>query len=99
MFGLAPGGESGEELRARIVPAMERILEDHRGGDVIVVSHGGVINAYLGHVLGIYQDMFFLPENASINTVLVDGDRREMRFLNDTRHVTEPRLFVPPPHA
>jgi broad specificity phosphatase PhoE len=99
MFGLAPGGESGQELRARVVPAVERILEDHPGGDVVVVTHGGVINAYLGHVLGIDQDMFFLPENTSINTVTVQGSRRTMRFLNDTRHVTEPRLFVPPPEA
>jgi 2,3-bisphosphoglycerate-dependent phosphoglycerate mutase len=99
MFGLAPGGESGRELRARVVPAVERILEDHPGGDVVVVTHGGVLNAYLGHVLGIDQDMFFLPENTSINTVTVQGSRRTMRFLNDTRHVTEPRLFVPPPET
>ena len=99
MFGLAPGGESGQELRARVVPAVERILEDHPRGDVVMVTHGGVINAYLGHVLGIDQDMFFLPENTSINTVSVQGSGRTMRFLNDTRHVTEPRLFVPPPEA
>jgi probable phosphoglycerate mutase len=94
MFSLAPGGESGDDLRRRVVPAIERILERVADGNVLVVTHGGVINAYLGHVLGIDQDMFFLPENASINTVVVDGSARRMRFLNDTRHVTEPGLFV-----
>jgi 2,3-bisphosphoglycerate-dependent phosphoglycerate mutase len=96
MFSLAPGGESGEELRKRVVPAIEHILEASPEGNVVVVTHGGVINAYLGHVLEIREDMFFLPENTSINTVIVDGQQRRMRFLNDTRHVTEPRLFVPP---
>jgi probable phosphoglycerate mutase len=99
MFSLAPGGESGPELRARVVPAIERILERSEGGPAVVVTHGGVINAYLGRLLGVEDDMFFLPENASINTVIVDGSRRRMRFLNDTRHVTEPRLFVPPSEA
>jgi broad specificity phosphatase PhoE len=96
MFSLAPGGESGPDLRTRVVPAVERILQRTGGGPIVVVTHGGVINAYLGHLLGIDEDMFFLPENASINSVIVDGSRRRMRFLNDTRHVTEPRLFVPP---
>jgi broad specificity phosphatase PhoE len=31
-------------------------------GTVLVVTHGGVINAYLGHAMGIPHDMFFLPE-------------------------------------
>jgi broad specificity phosphatase PhoE len=99
MFSLAPGGESGEELRRRVVPAVEAILKRSPRGSVVVVTHGGVINAYLGHLLGVEEDMFFLPENASINIVLADEGRRRMRFLNDTRHVTEPRLFVPPPDA
>ena len=96
MFSLAPGGESGPELRARVVPAVERLLADVQDGTVMVVTHGGVINAYLGHVMQIDHDMFFLPDNGSINTVLVDGDHRELRFLNDVRHLTDPAVFAPP---
>jgi probable phosphoglycerate mutase len=96
MFSLAPGAESGEELRARVVPAVESILERVEDGTVVVVTHGGVINAYLGHVMGVGHDMFFLPENSSINTVQVEPGRREMRFLNDVRHLTDPALFPPP---
>ena len=95
MFSMAPGGESGEELRRRVLPAVEAIIGRHPQGDLIVVTHGGVINSYIGHVLGIEEDMFFLPENASINTVLLEGSSRRIRFLNDTRHVTDPRVFVP----
>jgi 2,3-bisphosphoglycerate-dependent phosphoglycerate mutase len=96
MFSLAPGGESGGQLRARVVPAVEAALKGIEDGTVLIVSHGGVINAYLGHVMGIAHDMFFLPDNASINTVRVDGDLREVRFLNDVRHLTDPAIFAAP---
>jgi 2,3-bisphosphoglycerate-dependent phosphoglycerate mutase len=96
MFSLAPGGESGPQLRARVVPAVEAALGGIEDGTVLIVSHGGVINAYLGHVMGIAHDMFFLPDNASINTVRVEGGRREVRFLNDVRHLTDPAIFAAP---
>jgi broad specificity phosphatase PhoE len=97
MFSLAPGGESGAMLRARVVPTIEAALDGIPDGTVLIVTHGGVINAYLGHVMGIDHDMFFLPDNASVNTVLVDGDRRDVRFLNDVRHLTDPAIFATPP--
>jgi probable phosphoglycerate mutase len=96
MFSLSPGGESGQQLRARVVPAVEAGLQGIQDGTVLVVCHGGVINAYLGHIMGIAHDMFFLPDNASINTVEVEGDRREVRFLNDVRHLTDPAIFAAP---
>jgi probable phosphoglycerate mutase len=95
MFSMSPGGESGEQLRSRVVPAVEAALEGIEDGTVVIVTHGGVINAYLGHVMGIARDMFFLPDNASINTVRADGGCREMRFLNDVRHLTDPQAFAP----
>ncbi len=103
MFNLAPGGESGAELRARVVPAIERLLDEAiggaggRDGNVVMVTHGGVINAYLGHLMGFDQDMFFIPENTSVNTVDVDGDGRRMRFINDVAHLAFPGIFSPPP--
>lgn len=95
MFSLAPGGETGEQLRRRVSAAVEGILGRHTQEDVLVVTHGGVINAYLGHLLGLEQDMFFLPDNASINSVAVEGETRRVRFLNDVRHLTDPQVFEP----
>lgn len=91
---LAPGGESFDEFQRRSVDAIEGALQAHPVGDVWVVCHGGVINAYLSHVLSIEeQDMFFLPPNASLNTVKVQGHRRALWFLADDAHFTEPALF------
>jgi broad specificity phosphatase PhoE len=99
MFGVAPGGESAEQLRARVVPAIDGMLERHPDGDVVVVAHGGVVNAYAGHVLGIDHDMFFMPENTSITTFDLGGGGPRVRFLNDVLHLFQPGLFVPPAGA
>jgi broad specificity phosphatase PhoE len=96
MFSMAPQGESGQQLRSRVVPAVEAALAGVIDGTVLILSHGGVINAYLGHVMAIPHDMFFLPDNASINTVQVEGERRDVRFLNDVRHLTDPAIFAAP---
>ena len=94
VFVLAPKSEPVDAFRRRVVGAVEGTLASHPDGDVWVVCHGGVINAYIGHLLGVEdQEMFFLPPNASINTVKVDGDRRTMWFLGDDTHYTSPELF------
>jgi len=94
LFHLAPGGEPFDAFQRRVVDAIEGGLAAHPGGDVWVVCHGGVINAYLSWFLGLEeQEMFFLPPNTSINTVKVVGERRTLWFLADDTHVTEPELF------
>lgn len=93
IWSSAPGGESERDFRTRVVSALDSILENHPVGDVVVVAHGGVINAFCGDVLGVPSAMFFLPENTSINSIVVDGDRRTVRFLNDIAHLTDPELF------
>jgi probable phosphoglycerate mutase len=94
VFALAPNAEPVHAFRERVVGAVEEILAAHPVGDVWVVCHGGVINAYIGWILDVEdQEMFFLPANTSINTVKVDGDRRTMWFLGDDTHYTSPELF------
>jgi broad specificity phosphatase PhoE len=99
LFDLAPGGETGAELRARIHPTVERIIATTPPGNIVVVAHGGVINAYLGEVMGVPRDMFFFPENTSVSTVDIEGDDRHIRFLGDVSHLALPALFGPPPGA
>ncbi len=49
-----PGGESHEELVARIVPAWERVVT--AGGTTVVVCHRKPIIVVLGHLLGLPHD-------------------------------------------
>jgi broad specificity phosphatase PhoE len=85
---LVPFGESSAELRHRVVSTIEGLLAMHPGANLVVVCHGGVINAYLAHVLGIAEDMFFLPAHTSVSRVRRLGPRRALHSLNDRDHVT-----------
>ena len=44
------GGETYDELAARVVPALERIAREHPHGRVLVVGHGGTIRALRAHL-------------------------------------------------
>ncbi|MDP9072934.1 MAG: histidine phosphatase family protein [Actinomycetota bacterium] len=84
---LYPFSESSADCRHRVVGAIEEIVTAHRGRRVVVVCHSGVINAYLGHVLGLGQDMFFRPGHASVSRVLAGEGRRVLHSLNETHHL------------
>lgn len=89
----APGAEGGDGFRTRVRTAVDAIVEGHPGENVLIFAHGGVINAYVGDLLGLRQEMFFLPENTSLNSIDVDGETRTVRFLNDVLHLTDPLFF------
>ena len=89
----APGVEQLDPFRERVRGAIERILARHPDGNVIVVCHGGVINGYLAPIMGVDHEMFFLPENTSLNSIETNGEHRRVRFLNDVLHLTDPQFF------
>jgi probable phosphoglycerate mutase len=93
IWSRAPGGEQIAPFRERVRRAIDAIVERHPDGDIVVVCHGGVINAYIGPLLGIENEMFFLPENTSVSSVEFDDGRARLRFLNDILHLTDPQLF------
>lgn len=45
-----PGGETGEEIAARVLAVLEGVADQYRGETVLVVSHGGVILALMGRL-------------------------------------------------
>lgn len=51
--GLDLEHEEFAHFTSRVLTAIETIIDRHAGHRVAVVCHGGVINAYLGHVLGV----------------------------------------------
>jgi 2,3-bisphosphoglycerate-dependent phosphoglycerate mutase len=88
-----PGAETADRFRTRVRDTIEAVLDRHAEENVLAFVHGGVINAYVGELLGLGQEMFFLPENTSLNSVDVDGETRIVRFLNDVLHLTDPHFF------
>lgn len=84
-----PYSEPPDRFRNRVVNATETMLASHPGGRVVAVSHGGVINAYLAHLLETRFDVFFNAAHASISRVVAWGDRRAIHTLNELHHLGE----------
>ncbi|MGH9031104.1 MAG: histidine phosphatase family protein [Acidimicrobiia bacterium] len=86
------GGEPPERFRARIVPALGSIVERFPGGRVAVVCHGGVINVYLGALLGLDRHLWFEPAYTSICRVAAArSGERSVVSLNETAHLVAAR--------
>lgn len=82
-----PYSESSAEFRKRTINAVEAAIARHDGKRIAVVCHGGVINAYIGHIIGSPYDMFFRPGHTSVNIVAAGDGRRVVRLLNDQHHL------------
>jgi broad specificity phosphatase PhoE len=55
------GGESYEDVQARVGPILDRLAAAHSGQDIVVVSHGGVMACLWAHVTGSWQDAHVPP--------------------------------------
>jgi alpha-ribazole phosphatase len=51
---VPPGdGESLLQVSHRVLPALGAVLEGNRGGEIVLVAHGGVNRVILSHALGL----------------------------------------------
>ena len=83
-----PYSESSAEFRGRVISAIQTIISNHAGGRVVVVCHGGVINAYVGHVIGSRFDMLFRPAHTSISIAASADGIETLYTLNDVHHLS-----------
>ena len=76
-------------FKARVVATVEDLIARHPGGRVVVVCHGGVINQYLAHVLGIETHVgFFYPKYTSIHRVMAArSGQRSIVSINEASHL------------
>jgi broad specificity phosphatase PhoE len=82
------GGENPEVFRARVVPALDAIIDAHAGETVMAVCHGGVINVYLATLLGLPHHLWFDPVYTSVSRVrAARSGPRSLASLNETAHL------------
>ena len=55
------GGESYEEVQARVAPVLDRLAAAHRARDVVIVSHGGVMTTLWAYVAGTWDEAYVPP--------------------------------------
>jgi 2,3-bisphosphoglycerate-dependent phosphoglycerate mutase len=71
---------------------IEGVVERFPGQRVAVVCHGGVINLYLGRILGVDRHLWFEPAYTSISRVAASRDgHRTIVSINETAHLIATR--------
>jgi broad specificity phosphatase PhoE len=86
-----PAHESEDVFLTRVVGTIEALVEAHPSQKVVVVCHGGVINAYAAHVLGLAMSgsrSFFYPNYTSLHRfAAARSGERSIVTLNETSHL------------
>ena len=75
----APGGESLEAIRRRVVPALDRLARFHTGGAFAVVAHLWVLRSAVGHALGLPPERSALLGLPPGGVVVLDWPADESR--------------------
>jgi broad specificity phosphatase PhoE len=87
-----PGSENSAHFRTRIVRAIDGIIVGNPGKKVAITCHGGVIQSYVGIILGLRTDFPFYCFNASITSIRAHAGRRVLWRLNDLGHLDGMRM-------
>jgi probable phosphoglycerate mutase len=84
---VIPGAEPLDDFDARTQRGLQRIVDAHPDGRVVVVVHGGVIGQLLHHVTESRRFAFAGADNGSISEIVVTPERSVLRRYNDTSHL------------
>ncbi len=86
---VVPGGEGEAAFEVRVVAALDELTARHPNGDVLVVTHGGVIQIALHRVVGTpSRGLFpFRIQNTSISLVERRNSRAVISGVNDIAHL------------
>lgn len=87
---IVPGGEGAAAFERRVERVVRRLFEKHSSGDVLVVTHGGVIQVAIGVVAGRTSNGIFpfLIENASLTILQRSAQGMVVTSVNDTCHLS-----------
>ena len=76
------------EFSHNVVTALEAVVAANKGKRVAVFCHGGVVNVWTAHVLGMEARLFFEPVYTSLHRYLcASSGQRNILSLNETAHL------------
>ena len=83
-------GVDFEAFTKRVVETLEGIILENRGKTVAVTCHGGVVNIWAAHVLGMPLKMFFNPYYTSVSRFqAASTGEKSIVTLNERFHVRD----------
>ena len=88
---FAPNAEAWTDFAARVAAGLDQISDEHRDKTVLIVAHGGVVDASLFHYFGLDPTVQSPIDFESSNTGITEWERRTFTLL-DTSEVHRWRL-------
>lgn len=84
-----PNGESLEELRQRVIAAVEKLAVEHEGQTVVLVSHMVVCKVLLCAMLGLDNSHYWQvgQDVCAINSFEISDGASTVSLINDTCHL------------
>lgn len=83
------GGETYAEVARRAVPVLEQLLEEHKGGEFVVVAHNIVnrvsVATFLGFDLARAKEIH--QANGGVNVIRREDGRTQLLTLNSAFHL------------
>ncbi|USN45562.1 MAG: histidine phosphatase family protein [Candidatus Woesearchaeota archaeon] len=79
-----PGGENSADVAARTTPLINKLLQDHEGGNILLVGHKSVNRVILGELMHIpkaFQYYLVLKECKLSLYAVVDGEPK-VKYIN-----------------
>ncbi|MCS5423050.1 MULTISPECIES: histidine phosphatase family protein [Psychrilyobacter] len=83
-------GESFIEVEKRAIEGLEKLVEENKTGDIMVVSHGMILKVIFGYVLGHGLDKFWIdpvPQNTSVTTISYNDGKFKMENFSNIDHL------------
>ena len=84
------GGETYEQMHARVVATLERLLEAHPSGRILVVAHGGTVRTVVAHAVGLPgHDRRHIDGAANCSLTAIENPEGALRLIafNDVGHL------------
>jgi len=92
---LPGGGEAAPVFRARVLEAMQAILQKHYDQTVVVVSHGGPLAVFLAHLIDGQGKAWerYMMDNGALSVVnMASGRLLDFRFNDSSLLNTHTRV-------
>jgi len=90
MEAVFDGMQDLKTFRRKIIRRIKQIVADNKGRKVAIVCHGGIINIWAAHILGLEKSLFFKPDYTSISRFMASGSGvHSLVSLNETGHLHE----------
>ena len=89
-WGTIEGGESQKQLTQRIIEFLDYLWNNHKGENILLITHGGYITTMLMHLANSNENKKYHPGNASISIVKFDLQKNhQIHVIGDNSHLNQ----------